>query len=247
MEALILAAGAGTRLASVHTGPKILLDFGGRTLLARHLTNLQRLGVARVTLCLGHAASEVMSATESLEDKPEVRYVRNEAYREGSIRSLWAARDSLRGTDDLLLMDADVLYAPALLERLVVSAHGNCLLLDRSFEPGEEPVKVRLQNGRIVEFSKRPDPRVAFDTEGESVGFFRLQGSALEAMWTLAEAFVARGDAHLPHEDALRELFLRGDCRVGVEDITGVSWMEIDFPEDLERARREILPGADSE
>ena len=27
-----------------------------------------------------------------------------------------------------------------------------------------------------------------------------------------------------------------------VEDVTGLPWVEIDFPEDLEKARREILP-----
>ena len=27
-----------------------------------------------------------------------------------------------------------------------------------------------------------------------------------------------------------------------VEDVTGLPWVEIDFPEDLEKARSEILP-----
>jgi choline kinase len=28
----------------------------------------------------------------------------------------------------------------------------------------------------------------------------------------------------------------------GVEDVTGLPWIELDFPEDLGRARNEILP-----
>ena len=30
--------------------------------------------------------------------------------------------------------------------------------------------------------------------------------------------------------------------RVGIEDITGLPWIEIAFPEDIMRARKEILP-----
>ena len=33
-----------------------------------------------------------------------------------------------------------------------------------------------------------------------------------------------------------------GPRRFGVEDVTGLPWIEIDFPDDIERARLEILP-----
>ena len=245
MEALILAAGVGARLAPKHVAPKVLLDFDGRSLLARHLATLERLGVSRATLCVGHCAEAIVAATAALDPKLEVDFVLNEAYREGSLRSLWAARALLEPGRDLLLMDADVLYAPAVLARLVDSPHRNCLLLDRHFESGDEPVKVRLQAGRIVEFRKRPDPTQAFDVEGESVGFFKLHGPALVALRELVERYVDRGDSHLPHEEALRDLFLTGAFPVGVEDVTGLPWLEIDFPADLARARREVLPEVD--
>ena len=248
MEALILAAGTGTRLSSVHAAPKALLEFGGRSLLARHLAMLRGLGVARATLCVGHGADQIIAAAAALEARPPVvEFIFNEAYREGSLRSLWAARALLDPDLDLLLMDADVLYAPAVLSRLVHSHHRNCLLFDRRFEAGEEPVKVRLRAGCIVEFSKRPDPAVAFDTEGESVGFFRLHGAALLALKDIADQYVSRGESHLPHEAALRDLFLAGDFPFAAEDITGLPWLEIDFPADLEHARHAVLPEVDRE
>ena len=47
----------------------------------------------------------------------------------------------------------------------------------------------------------------------------------------------------------MRDLLLTklGDT-VGAEDIVGKAWIEIDFPEDVERAETEILPriGRDS-
>jgi choline kinase len=44
----------------------------------------------------------------------------------------------------------------------------------------------------------------------------------------------------MEYEDALLEFF--GQTRVGFERIGGLPWVEIDFPEDVDRAEREILP-----
>ncbi len=44
--------------------------------------------------------------------------------------------------DDILLMDADVLYDRCIIERLVKTNISNCFLVDRDLEPGDEPVKL---------------------------------------------------------------------------------------------------------
>ncbi len=50
----------------------------------------------------------------------------------------------------------DVLYDERLMARLLDSALPDCLLLDREIEPGDEPVKLCVRDGRIVDFRKRP-------------------------------------------------------------------------------------------
>jgi choline kinase len=45
------------------------------------------------------------------------------------------------------------------------------------------------------------------------------------------------------YEEAIRDLVV--ECpsgTFGFEDVTDLPWIEIDFPEDVERAREEILP-----
>jgi choline kinase len=44
----------------------------------------------------------------------------------------------------------------------------------------------------------------------------------------------------MEYEDALIGFFR--DVKVGYEVIGGLPWTEIDFPEDVEKAEREILP-----
>ena len=45
------------------------------------------------------------------------------------------------------------------------------------------------------------------------------------------------------YEDALRDLLLADTGeRFGVEDISGLPWIEIDYADDIVRAQRDVLP-----
>ena len=247
MRAIILAAGVGQRLgAAARDLPKCLLRFAGRTLLQRHLELLQRLGVRQVDLVLGYQADTVHSYLAELACGLTLNLHYNRDYEQGSVVSLRAASDALRSGDDVLVMDADVLYSPRILARLVASGHANCFLLDRDFEAGEEPVKICVRDGRMVEFRKRLCPLLAYDYAGESVGFFRFSGPVAQALATQTTHYVNAGMANAPHEEALRDLLLASPAPFGFEDITGEPWIEIDFEADLARAAREIQPAADA-
>jgi choline kinase len=52
-----------------------------------------------------------------------------------------------------------------------------------------------------------------------------------------------QGRRHEPYEEAIRDVLLTSQRGTfSFEDITGMSWIEIDFPADIERASSEILP-----
>ncbi|MDQ2694718.1 MAG: phosphocholine cytidylyltransferase family protein [Pseudomonadota bacterium] len=243
MRALILAAGLGNRLQrGPDAPPKCLLEFAGRSLLARHLGILRRLGIDEVVLGVGYHAPAISAELAALGALSRVATVHNPRFAEGSIVTLWTLGEALACGDDVLLMDADVLYDARLLERLVSSRHGDCFLLDRDFEPGDEPVKLCLKQGRIVEFRKRIGD-IDYDLCGESVGFFRLTAASARELAAIAAGYVAQGRSGEPYEEALRDLALSpAGAGFGVEDITGLPWIEIDFPDDVRRAHDDILP-----
>src|SRR5262249_21998816 len=157
------------------------------------------------------------------------------SFRDGSIVSLWHGREVLRSGAPVLLMDADVLYDRRLIVRLLQSVHDNLFLLDRAIEPGEEPVKICIANGRIVDFHKRP--QVAHQWHGESVGFFRFSPKIAAELADRVDAYVAAGRTDVEYEEAIRDMVLAHQGRsFGFEDITGLPWIEIDFPEDVKQA-----------
>ncbi len=234
VHAVILAAGVGRRLnGSAGPMPKALLPFGGRSLLSRHIAALRGAGVAGITVVIGFEADQVRAAIGA---EPGVRLVLNPDYREGSVVSLWAARDALLAGRPLILMDADVLYDSRLMARLVGSAHPNALLLDRGIEPGDEPVKLCIQGNRIVDFHKRP--QAPHDWHGESVGFFRFTPETAADLAHRAAAYVGDGRRTMEYEEPIRDMIQADSAQFGFEDITGLPWTEIDFPEDVAKAER---------
>jgi choline kinase len=243
LHAIILAAGRGSRLADYNPEghPKCLMAFGGRSLLARHLDLLWRFGVQAVDIVVGFEANRIIEHVATLDSRPHVGWHFNPRYEQGSVLSLWAAEDTLRSGRPVLVMDADVLYHPAILQRLVTTGVENCYLLDRDFLPGDEPVKIAVRDGVMVEFRKQLAPDLQYDLLGESVGFFRFGPAMAEVICTECARFDAEGLDDAPHEEALRNVLLAQPARFGFEDVSGLPWIEIDFPEDVERAGSEIL------
>ena len=240
MRAIMLAAGIGRRLDGRHP-PKPLLSVGGKSLLERHIEVLRSRGVDHLVLIVGHRETELRGEVARLGAEDFVHLQRNPDYARGSILSLWCARATLSSATGVLVMDADVLYHPGLMDRLLGSPHTDCLLLDRNFEPGDEPVKVGVSNGQVVEFGKLING-AELDLLGEWPGFVKLSAPACRALVRIMHELIEAGRIDAPMEDALRNLILRHPGILQWEDITGLPWIEIDFARDLERAREEVLP-----
>ena len=237
---LILAAGRGLRMG-VEGPPKALLQFGGGSLLTRHLRILETCGVSDVTITIGYCAADVRAQVDRHEPNGGVTLIENPLFHQGSMVSLWHGREVLRSGAPVVLMDGDVLYDRRLMMRLLASTYETVFLLDREIEAGEEPVKLCINDGRIVDFHKRP--QVPHEWHGESVGFFRFSPESAAELADRVEGHVAAGRTDLEYEEAIREMVLaRQDNGFGFEDITGLPWIEIDFPEDVRRAEAVVLP-----
>jgi len=242
MRAIILAAGIGARLGSGEDHPpKAMLKFGGKTLFQRHLEILEACGIEEVVTVTGYRPQLFEAEISRLGAQDFVRQLDNPHFREGSIVSLWTARGELERGEDVLVMDADVLYDARMIARLMDTRAANCFLMDRDFEPGDEPVKLCLKEGRLVDFHKKI--KNPFDSSGESVGFFKFSPDVARRLAERTQAYVDDGRRDEWYEEAVRDELLAGPNEAfGYEDVTGLPWIEIDFAEDVERAEKEILP-----
>ncbi len=97
---------------------------------------------------------------------------------------------------------------------------------------------VVAEGGRVIALPKKMPPR--YDHAGAGVGFLKVRHEETPHVVASLRTFVDREAWHMEYEDALIGLF--SDVKVGYEVIGGLPWIEIDFPEDIEKAERDILP-----
>jgi len=229
--AVILAAGCGSRLGrETRNRPKCLVEVGGAPLLEYQLQTLARAGIDDVWVVLGHMADAVRGFVGG-----RARYVYNDDWaRTNSLYSLSLCSDYI-GTR-LLVMNGDVLAHPEVTHR-VLRSQGSAFAIDSSSGGDQEHMKVELNGGLLASMSKDlPRER----THGENVGILHFDAHAAWVLFQEAAALIRTGGRHLwmaaAVERAARTISLRG------VDVADLPWIEIDFPEDVRRARQVILP-----
>ncbi len=238
MKAVILAAGVARRLAPLTDRThKALLTVGERPLLARMLDALDAVGVRETLLVVGHCAEQVRAAAGNQWRRMTIRYVDNPEYTRGSALSLFAARQLL--AEPALIMDADVLFPRELLRRLLDTPAPSAFPIDCGFQDTGEEVKYYTRGDRVIALGKKVVPE-SWELVGEGVGFFKCGAEAGPELVRLLERVIAESNGLSEYEDALN--LLVGQHHVGWVDVTGLPWTEIDFAEDLRRARDEVLP-----
>lgn len=238
-RAVILAAGRGSRLGPRFAGlPKCLLPFGRVTLLERQLAALRLAGIRSITVVAGYESERVSKTCSGLAD-----VVVNERFAEtNSLYSLWLARPLL--ADGFLVVNGDVLFHPQLLHDLLSSRHDDGLLVafrDATAAPfGEEEMKVKVRGGRVVDIAKTLAPA---DTDGENVGIARFSREGASALCQVMDDLVGEGRLREWAPRAFQAFAARQPLHaIGTR---GFPWIEIDFPEDYQRAAAEVLPEID--
>lgn len=244
MKAAILAAGIGNRLQQRDPLPKVLLRFGGLTLLQRHQRILGHCGVTDMELSVGFKSELVEAALAALAAEgmglPRGKATFNPRYDRGAIVSLWCLEETFLGGDEVIFMDGDVLYDHRMMTRLTDAAPGNYFLMDRHIDPGEDPVKLCMRDDLLVDFHKRPEKQ--HDWAGEWIGFARFTADIAAKIHAAAARYIEADRLDEMYEEAIRDVLLaEPPGTFQVLDVSDLAWVEIDFPEDLAKAEGETL------
>jgi L-glutamine-phosphate cytidylyltransferase len=240
MRGIILAAGKGSRLnGTAGDKPKCLVEAGGVTLIERQIDVLTRAGIDDIAVVVGCQADRVRGVCG-----PKITYVDNPRFAEtNSLYSLWMARALLY--EGFVVLNCDVLFHPVLLDDLLASRHDAALLIAYR-EPdqppfGDEEMKVKVRCGRVVDLSKTMAPDEA---DGENLGIVKFGPAGAPAVVDVMDGLVAAG--------GLRDWAPRAFCEFARQrplyaiGTRGYPWIEIDFPEDYQRALRAVLPAIEA-
>lgn len=234
MNAIILAAGKGTRLDGAAVKPKCLVQVGGLTLLRRQIDALRSVKVNKIVVVIGFAGDSIRE-----ECGRDITFVENVDFAHtSSLYSLWLARDHLG--DGFVVLNSDVLFHPQLLLDLIESSCQDALLVsyvDKDMPLGDEEMKVKVKAELVVDISKEMDP---VDADGENVGIVKFSASGAKLLIEYMDQLISKGGA----KEWAPRAFLEFSRHHPLHALStrGLPWIEIDFPEDYQRAVEDVFP-----
>ena len=236
MKAIILAAGKGTRLNGTGVKPKCLYEVGGITLIQRQIQALRGCGINDIIVVVGFGGEAVRN-----ECGDNISYIENPIYAEtSSLYSLWLARDFL--LDGFVVLNSDVLFHPRMLVNLLESPHQDALLISYTSSPlGDEEMKVKVNQGLVVDISKEIEPS---DADGENVGIGKFGSQGAKILLHYVDSLIAKGFATAWAPRGFLEF--AGQHQLHAISTRGLPWIEIDFPDDYQKALDEVFPSIDA-
>ena len=241
MKAVILAAGAATRLRPVTDSiPKCLLPVGGQPLLKRTIDALLSNGIHEIVVAVGYRSDSVISFCKNTYPSHTLHTVENPEYATtNNSYSLLLTEKHVQG-DAMVLLDGDILFDPRLIGHLLSSKQPDVLLLRPCRRLGSDEIKVVADaENRVLRISKDVDPR---DASGESIGIERFSESTVRRLFTILRRRI--GDEQRInewYEESFQEL-IDGGTHIYCVDTVGLPCIEIDTMADIETAERDVLP-----
>lgn len=236
MNAVILAAGKGTRLRGAAGDiPKCLARVGGMSLIERQIIALRTCGIDDIIAVIGFCGERVRQVCG-----PDIEYIENPIFfRTSSLYSLWLARNRLE--EGFVVLNSDVLIHPELITDLMTARYEDALLVsykDETTPPfGDEEMKVIVRSGLVVDISKSISPE---DADGENVGIAKFGRTGAALLNRHIGHLISKGSQRAWAPRAFREFArVRPLHAIGTR---GLPWIEIDFPADYHRALNEVLP-----
>ena len=229
MQAIMMAAGKGSRLGSLTGGkPKAFAQINGKRLIDYNLRLLEKYQVDEIIIVTGYQceAFEKLAA-----DDKSIITVYNPFYEMVNVLgSFYMGMHLLH--DDFIYLHADTICEPRIFEQLVkmesdVTLPVDCKVCD------DEAMKVRSENGKIVQITKNMPNELA---DGEFIGMASFRKNVIPALGEKTKQLLAEKEFSAYFESAIQRLIDETDFDIKHVPTEGAFWAEIDFMEDYENA-----------
>ncbi len=232
MIGIIMSAGQGLRLRP-HTNdrPKGMVEVSGRPMLEYVIAFARRVGVDRIIVIGGFEAHTVKKYLN--EKEPNIQFVETDLRTKGNLGTLMTALPTV--DDSMLLMNADHIYGVAIAEKIASQCRDITAFCDTDRLLGIDDMKVEAKDGAINKISKKLETW----THGY-VGMTYIDKTMLPQYKFTAEQMLNESDGTVAVEAILGNLAAQGH-RVAIGDISHVGWLEIDTPDELATAEKEVL------
>ena len=247
-KAVILAAGVGDRLRPfTDEFPKALAEVGGVPILDNSLSHLAAVGTEEITIVVGHHKEAIIERYGSSYLGMSMTYVVSEDYEKtNNIYSLWLARGHL--AQDVLLLEADVFFERAVLERLLSQGSGNLAVVSRHQSWMSGTVVSVDASGRVQATIVAQNQERGFDYSKvfKTANIYLFRQDFLKRYFLpQLEAYITSKDYDEYYESILITLGHRGKNSLIAVNCDDLKWYEID--DESDRLAAQYLFGSPQE
>ncbi len=235
--ALLLAAGAGTRLQPLtNKSPKCLTEVHGIPILKRLLSCLVEEGFRRLVVVVGYRDAQIRDYLERHSSGLTIDFVDCREYATtNNIYSLWQAREQIR--EPFVLIESDLIFDSHLLGMMRIRDR---IAVSRFQSPMLGTTVSINEFGRVLSF------RVGSDTGAPELGHKTVNVYSLsKATWLEVvrrlDQRIAAGKVHDYYEVVFAEMVSEGQLALQSVHFDEGRWCEIDTLDDLRTAEQIFL------
>lgn len=236
MKVILLSAGQGRRLLPLTRDvPKCALEVAGHSMLDWQLHEISKCDIDEVIVVTGFRAVVVADIIHTATHSYHVRTFQNPFYASSdNLGTAWIAREEMH--EPFVIINGDTLFEAAVLHDLL-----NCetsepitLVTNQKAQYDEDDMKVITNGHKLLRVGKKlPLEKV----DAESIGMMSFRNDGPELFRNkVAELMFGEDGLKLWYLSAIDSLAKEG--HVGVCQITGKLWCEIDDHADLAQATK---------
>ena len=237
MKVIILSAGQGKRLLPLTKDkPKCLIKLEGLSILEWQLEVIYACGLKDIFVVVGYKKELIEDLLKQKYGPEGPKTIYNPDYAQTeNIWSCWMAREKMEGP--FILLNGDTLFEPAVLEKLLSTfKYPVTVTVNRKPSYDADDMKVILKEGRLWRIGKDlPLEEVG----AESIGLLGFTKEGARIFRNYLE-IVTQDPAYKKRWYLCIIDLIAKEHPVGVCDITGYTWCEIDYPKDLIDAQKVV-------
>lgn len=231
MQAIILAAGRGSRLGSMtENQPKPLAKLAGKSLIEWQLASLAAAGVDSVHVVCGYCS-------EALQGYGDSRIMNTNWASSNMVRSLMCA-DAVLSAAPTLVCYGDIVYRPRIIRTLISSDAPLAISYDKEWwslwsarfeNPLSDAESFRQQGGQLLTIGEQVQTRE--EIEGQYMGLLKFTPEGWQRVSAVLAGLSAEQINKLDMTSLLRLLLSHGVPIASIA-ISG-GWVEVDNPSDI--------------
>lgn len=234
MQAIILAAGKGTRLGDLTKDtPKPLIPIKGIPLLKRQLDALLKINeINEIIIITGYEGHQIKDYVKNNYKQDRIKIIRNEEYNKGAIVTLSKAELYIK--EGFIVINVDHLFSSKAYKKVVEKTRQIMICFFTNRTPYKDERKIKIYKDGKIELSKEHK-----EYDYGYTGLITVGSKYKEDYFQCVNEMIVANNHHFHPDDLILPLSEKG-IPIQLCDLSEYTFIEIDSLEDYKQAEENI-------